>query len=169
MAVATNPRRDYLGAAPRLLSRGRRRRKLDIRATCRLSCLSYRPTGVQQTATHRPTGFRLATGYNSILRTLGLQVFGSCIIMQRPSSRRSNASRWTAPLVSPSAHISRIEPYDGSQHTMVQQFAQKLDVTQQILFRWSLDEHCSQNRKGGYCVLGNLVASGEALTSRFRC
>ena len=47
MAVATNPRRDYLGAAPRLLSRGRRRRKLDIRAACRLSCLRYRPTGFQ--------------------------------------------------------------------------------------------------------------------------
>ena len=50
IAIAANPRRCYLGAAPRLLSRGLRRRKLNIRATCRLSYLCYRPTGFQ----HRP-------------------------------------------------------------------------------------------------------------------
>ena len=50
IAIAANPRRCYLGAAPRLLSRGLRRRKLSIRATCRLSYLCYRPTGFQ----HRP-------------------------------------------------------------------------------------------------------------------
>ena len=47
IAIAANPRRCYLGAAPRLLSRGLRRRKLSIRAICRLSCLCYRPTGFQ--------------------------------------------------------------------------------------------------------------------------
>ena len=47
IAIAANPRRCYLGAAPRLLSRGLRRRKLSIRAICRLNCLCYRPTGFQ--------------------------------------------------------------------------------------------------------------------------
>ena len=46
MAVATNPRLDYLGAAPRLLSRGQRRRKLDVRATCKFDDLEYRPTDI---------------------------------------------------------------------------------------------------------------------------